>query len=150
MKKIFTFIVLIMLFALFCAQTSDEEIDYIQAMFGMEKRAAVKIFIMLEDSEKDFFWKYYDEYEAKRKVYGKDRIILLDKFIDNFETMNDEESDAWMKSVLSLRDKNEKLIETYYKKIRKTCSPLVAMNFYQTESYILAGIRYQILESVPF
>ncbi len=83
-------------------------------------------------------------------MYGKERIILLDKFIENFESMSDEESDVWMNSVLSLRDKNEKLIETYYKKIRKTCSPSVAMKFYQIESYVLAGIRYQILESVPF
>jgi len=41
-------------------------------------------------------------------------------------------------------------IEKYYKKIRKSCSSTVSMQFYQIESYILAGIRYQILESVPF
>jgi hypothetical protein len=150
MKRLSIFITLFMLFGVASAQTSGEEIDYIQAMFGMEKRAAVKDFITLQDSEKDSFWKYYDEYEAKRKVYGKERIILLDKFVDKFDTMSDQESDAWMKSVLSLRDKNEKLIEAYYKKIRKTCSASVAMKFYQIESYILAGIRFQILENVPF
>jgi hypothetical protein len=129
---------------------NSEEIDNIQAMFGMEKRTAVKDFITLEDSEKDSFWNYYDEYEAKRKVYGQERIILFDKFIEKFETMSDGESDAWMKSVLTLRAKNEKLIVTYYKKIRKTCSASVAMIFYQIESYVLAGIRFQILENVPF
>ena len=82
-------------------------------MFGMEKRAAVKDFITLENSERDAFWNYYDEYEAKRKVYGKERIILLEKFVDQYETMSDQQSDAWMKSVLSLREKNEKLIEVY-------------------------------------
>ena len=64
--------------------------------------------------------------------------------------MSDEESDIWMKSVIDLRKKNEKLIEKYYKKIRKACSPSVAMQFFQIENYVLAGIRYQILESVPF
>jgi hypothetical protein len=139
-----------MLFNVASAQTSNDEIDYIQAMFGMEKRAAINDFITLEDAERDIFWKYYDEYEAKRKVYGKERIILLEKFVEQFETMSDQQSDAWMKSVLPLREKNEKLIEVYYKKIRKTCSPSVAMKFYQIESYVLAGIRFQILESVPF
>lgn len=150
MKKLYIFTVVFVLFGVANAQTSNEEIDYIQAMFGMEKRTAVKDFITLQDSEKDYFWKHYDEYEAKRKVYGKERVILLDKFIEQFENMSDDESDAWMKSVLLLRNKNEKLIETYYKKIRKTCSPSVAMKFYQIESYVLAGIRFQILESVPF
>ena len=132
------------------AQTTDDEIEYIQALFGMEKRTAVKEFIVLEDSEKDNFWRLYDEYEIQRKDYGKQRIQLLDKFVDKFDVMSDEESDIWMKSVIYLRKQNEKLIETYYKKIRKSCSPVVAMKFYQVESYVLAGIRFQILESVPF
>jgi hypothetical protein len=55
-----------------------------------------------------------------------------------------------MKSVISLRERNEKLIETYYKRILKDCSPVVAMQFYQLESYVMAGIRFQILENVPF
>ncbi len=132
------------------AQTSNDEIDYMQAMFGMEKRAAVKEFIDLKDSEAKAFWEIYDEYEVTRKVYGKERIVLLDKFTVQYETMTDEESIIWMKSVLSLRDRNEKLIEKYYKKILKESSPGVAMRFYQIESYILSGIRFQILENVPF
>lgn len=32
----------------------------------------------------------------------------------------------------------------------KDCLPAMAMKFYQIESYILSGIRFQILENVPF
>ena len=64
--------------------------------------------------------------------------------------MTDQESIDWMKSVMSLRERNEKLIEKYYKLILKECSPVIAMQFYQIESYVLAGIRFQILENVPF
>ena len=150
MKKLSIFLVLFLSMGTLIAQTSDEEIDYIQAMFGMEKRAAVKDFIVLKDSEKEGFWKLYDEYEIQRKVYGKERIVLLDQFTEKYETMTDEESLVWMKSVISLRDKNEKLIASYYKRMLKVCSPSAAMRFYQIESYILAGIRFQILENVPF
>ena len=132
------------------AQTSNEEIDYIQAMFGMEKRAAVKEFIVLSDAEATAFWKNYDAYEINRKELGKQRIELLDKFVLEFENMSDQEATEWMKSVISLRKKNEKLIEKYYKTLVKECSPVIAMQFYQIESYVLAGIRFQILENVPF
>ena len=132
------------------AQTSNEEIDYIQAMFGMEKRAAVKEFIVLSDAEATAFWKNYDAYEITRKELGKQRIELLDKFVLEFENMSDQEATEWMKSVISLRKKNEKLIEKYYKTLVKECSPVIAMQFYQIESYVLAGIRFQILENVPF
>ena len=150
MKKVFVLLVLSLSIGALNAQTSNEEIEYIQAIFGMEKRAAVKEFIELEDSFADAFWKHYDAYEVIRKAYGKERIILLDKFAEKYDIMSDKESEEWMKAVLTLRDKNEKLIKVYYKKILKDCSPSVAMNFYQIESYVLSGIRFQILENMPF
>jgi hypothetical protein len=150
MKKRIFIPFLLLLFGALNAQTTHEEIDYIQAMFGMEKRAAVKEFIVLKENEAKAFWKYYDEYEIQRKIYGKERIILLDKFAEQYDSMTDEESISWMESVMTLRNNNEKLIEKYYKKILKECSPIIAMQFYQIESYIPAGIRFQILENVPF
>lgn len=141
---------MLMSVGLLSAQTTNEEIDYIQAIFGMEKRAAVKDFIILTESESKAFWKNYDEYEIIRKELGRERVNLLDTFADNYETMTDKESIDWMKSVISLRERNENLIEKYYKRILKECSPVVAMQFYQLESYVMAGIRFQILENVPF
>ncbi len=150
MKKLSVILYLLVTSFLLSAQTTNEEIDYVQAIFGMEKRAAVKEFISLKDSESNSFWKTYDEYEIKRKEMGRERVVLLDKFVIQYETMTDKESVDWMKSVISLRVRNEKLIEKYYKRILKECSPLVATQFYQIESYVLAGIRFQILENVPF
>ena len=132
------------------AQSVNDEIDYMQAIFGMEKRAAVMNFVNFEEGEESTFWKLYDEYEIIRKEYGKQRFLLLNNFVENFDKMSDEESEVWMRSVIDLRKRNEKLIESYYKKIRKNCSASLAMQFYQIESYVLAGIRFQILESVPF
>ena len=150
MKRLAVIMILSLAFITLKAQTSNEEIDYVQAIFGMEKRAAVKDFIVLSDAEATAFWKNYDAYEITRKEMGKERIALLDKFVLEFENMTDQESIEWMKSVISLRERNEKLIEKYYKLILKECSPVIAMQFYQLESYVLAGIRFQILENVPF
>ena len=150
MKRLSIIVMLSLAFITLKAQTTNEEIDYIQAMFGMEKRTAVKDFIVLSGAEQTAFWENYDAYEITRKEMGKERIELLDKFVLEFESMTEQESIEWMKSVMSLRNRNEKLIEKYYKKILKECSPMVAMQFYQVESYVLAGIRFQILENAPF
>ena len=150
MKRISVVLIFVLAFITLKAQTSSEEIDYVQAMFGMEKRAAVKEFIELSDAEAKAFWKNYDAYEVTRKEMGKERIELLEKFVLEFDQMTDQESIKWMKSVMSLRERNEKLIEKYYKLLVKECSPLIAMQFYQIESYVLAGIRFQILENAPF
>jgi len=150
MKKLMVILMLILPSAIIHAQTTDDEIEYIQSIFGMEKRAAVSEYLELEENEKEAFWKHYDAYEVQRKVYGKERILLLDKIVSSYESLTDAESAEWMKAVIALRKKNEKLIEKYYKQIAKDCSPTVGMQFYQIESYLLAGIRFQILENMPF
>ena len=41
-------------------------------------------------------------------------------------------------------------MDTYYKKISKATSPIVGMQFFQVEGYILSAIRLYILGEVPF
>jgi hypothetical protein len=150
MKKVFLVITILVIATALKSQSTNEEIDYIQAIFGMEKRAALMDLIDFKESEEEGFWRLYDEYEVIRKEYGKQRIRLLNSSIEKFNSISDKESDEWIKEVIDLRNKNERLIEKYYKKIRKECSATLAMQFYQFESYVLAGIRFQILETLPF
>jgi len=53
-----------------------------------------------------------------------------------------------MKDAISLRKSSEKLIDSYYKKIKKKTDPVVAMQFYQIETYISNLIRSEILEEL--
>lgn len=149
-RRIALIIVTVFLAVNIQAQTNIEEIDYMQALFGMEKRAAIKEYLQLRQGESVVFWKIYDEYEVKRKLIEKERFTFLDQFINKAEIMTDKESHKWMKDIIDLRNKNEKLIATYYKKVDKKCTGLTAMKFYQIESYVLAGQRFQILELAPF
>jgi hypothetical protein len=55
-----------------------------------------------------------------------------------------------MGQMISQRKQTDKLMDTYYKKISKATSPIVGMQFFQVEAYILAAIRLYILEEVPF
>ena len=150
MKNITLLMAALMIAALSYAQTNKEEVDLVQAAFGMEKKAVVANFVHPTDLQKDAFWKLYDEYEVTRKENGKKRIQLLEQYAEQYSTMTDEQADAWMKEVLKLSAATDKLIVTYYNKIKKVTSPIVATQFYQIEGYILTGIRMEILEGVPF
>lgn len=132
------------------AQSNKEEIDYIQSVFGMEKKAIVNQFVTPDESQKEAFWTLYDEYETKRKELGVERIGLMQEYADKYGTMTNEEADAWMAKVLALQTKTNNLLDSYYKKVKKVTSPIVAIQFYQIESYILTAIRFQILDSMPF
>jgi len=132
------------------SQSNKEEVDLVQAAFGMEKKAVVASFVQPTDLQKDAFWQQYDAYEAERKEFGKKRIQLLEQYSKQYNSMTEEQADVWTNEVIKLQTATDKLIATYYNKIKKVTSPIVATQFYQIENYILTGIRMEILEGVPF
>lgn len=132
------------------SQGDKEEVDLVQSAFGMEKKAMVAEFVDLEGTQKDAFWELYDEYESKRKELGKKRIDLLSRYAAGYATLDDENTDQIVKDIISLQGKNNKLISTYYNKIKKGSGVKAAAQFYQFENYILGKIRSEIMESIPF
>lgn len=149
MKKVTLFFALILSVAFVKAQSNNEEIELIQSVFGMEKKAIIAEFIKVDAAQKDAFWKLYDEYETKRKELGKSRIALLEDYADSYDKLTNEKAGLLTKQVISQSAKTDDLIVTYVKKISKATNPIVALQFYQVESYILSGIRVSILEELP-
>ncbi len=150
MKKNILIIAALFLASFAYSQSDKEEIDLIQAAFGMDKKAIVADFVQLSETQKDAFWTLYDEYETKRKEYGRERIELLKQYAEQYMTMTSEQADAWTKKVMELQVKTDKLIATYYEKVKGISDGVVATQFYQIENYILATIRMEILQGVPF
>ena len=150
MKKITLFLAALFLASFAYTQSNKEEIDLVQAAFGMDKKAIVADFVQLSDTQKDAFWTLYDEYETKRKEYGKERIELLQQYAEQYMTMTSEQADTWTKKVMELQIKTDKLIATYYEKVKGISDGVVATQFYQIENYILSMIRMSILQEVPF
>jgi len=132
------------------AQSDKEEIELMQAAFGMDKKTVVNEFVKPSDTQKDAFWKLYDQYETERKALGKERIDLLKQYAAQYKSMTAEQADAWTKKVMDLQKRTDKLITSYYDKVKGVSDAIVATQFYQIENYILANIRAEILEQVPF
>jgi hypothetical protein len=131
------------------AQSNKEDVDFIQSIFGKEKKVIVADFIQLEGAQKDDFWKLYDEYEVKRKQYGQQRISLLERYANSYMTLDDATTDKLINEMLALSANNDKLIKTYYGKIKKASGIKSAAQFVQIESYFLSVIRASILEDIP-
>ena len=150
MKKLGLILLGMILYTFGNAQSDAEEIQLMQSLFGMEKKALVAEFIQLDIATHDAFWTLYDQYEVERKALGKGRIGLIKQYAEQYATMTDEQAAEFMSQMISQRKQTDKLMDTYYKKISKATSPIVAMQFFQVEAYILAAIRSYILEEVPF
>jgi hypothetical protein len=132
------------------AQSDKEEVDFMQSVFGMEKKALVAEFVKPNDAQKDAFWQLYDEYEMARKELGKKRIELLLKYEENFDNLSNELAADLLKEILALTKKNDKLVAGYVKKVAKATDPVVAMQFHQVEMYVMSEIRLALSEGLPF
>lgn len=154
MKKNSIYFVISLLFAVTFgqssfAQSNAEEIDYIQSVVGMEKKAALAEFLAIEKDAS--FWAIYDAYETERKELGKSRISLLENYANNYEAgMADEVTDDIIKQMQAQKKALDVLIDQYYKKIRKDSGAKVAAQFYQFENFVLSAVRLEILASIPF
>ena len=149
MKKTLLTTVMICICCLAFSQSNKEEVDLVQSVFGMEKKAMAAEFIKLEGAQKDAFWVAYDEYEAKRKDLGKKRIDLLGKYAASYTSLDDAGTDQIIKDVINLQTDTDKLIVSYYNKIKKGSGVKAAAQFYQFENYILSKIRSEIMEEIP-
>ena len=149
MKKLFV-LLSICLSTAAVAQSNKEDVDFIQSIYGKEKKTIVADFIKLEGAQKDAFWKLYDEYEMKRKDLGKKRVALLEKYAAGYGSMDDAALSKNIKETAALGAQTDKLISTYHKKIEKAAGAKAAAQFFQIEVYLLSSIRAAILESIPF
>ena len=132
------------------SQSNNDEISIIQASFGMEKKDIVKSFVIIPENKKNVFWEIYDEYEMKRKELGKVRIELLNEYAEKWENLKGEDADLLVKKAIDLNKKTDKLVTTYYKKVKKATSAEIAVKFYEVETYILTTIRFYIKNTIPF
>jgi len=148
-KLILSIAVVLMGFGAF-AQQSQSEIELMQAVFGVEKAQMVMQFVKPGDQYMAQFESIYNEYETKRKALGKKSIELLNQYANEWEGMTNEQADALMEDILKLRAEREKLIATYYKKLKRETTPIIAMQFFQVEAYILAVIQAKLYDSIPF
>ena len=149
MKKYILISVALFLASFVYSQTNKSEVELIQAAIGMTKKDAVKEYVQVSDAQKDAFWQLYDEYETQRKDLGKQRIDLLVQYSKEYRSMTNEQADAWIKKVIELQGKTDKLIVSYFKKIKKATDPIIATQFYQIENYILSIIRMKVLNEIP-
>lgn len=132
------------------AQSNQEEVDYIQSIFGMEKKAIIADFVNLDDASSDAFWTLYDQYEAERKELGRNRLAILNDYAENYDSMSDDKINELAKRSSQQVKSDEALRYKYFNKLKKAAGPKAAAQFYQIEGYFNAAIRMSILESIPF
>lgn len=131
------------------SQDAQDELQMIKLLFGTDKDMIVKQFVKVEGAAQDKFWALYKEFEGARKDLGQKKFKVLNTYVKTHNTLPEKELDEIMLEIIKLSASQDKLIATYYSKVKKSCGIAVAAQFYQIEWYLLSEIRTSILETIP-
>jgi len=148
-KSVLLFSLLMACFSVF-SQSNLEEIEFYQSIFGMEKKTIVSSFISLEGEASSAFWSQYDEYETARKANGQKRLELLSKYANSYLNLDDVTTDALVAESMKITKEHTKLINKYYKSMKKAAGSKAAAQFFQLENYFHGVVRTSLMEEIPF
>ena len=148
MKKIYFLFTAILFVTTGFSQTYQDDLELIQSLYGMEKKEVVDEFVELDPDQEGAFWELYAEYETKRKNIGKKKYEVLWNYVNDYGTIRAEDAEMIMSKILPLRIESDKLMSSYYKKVKSKTDAVVAMQFYQIENYLDVLIRTELLEEL--
>lgn len=148
MKKLSLLFITILFVTVGFSQTYNDDLELIQSLYGMEKKEVVDEFVELDPNEEGAFWELYAEYEAKRKEIGKKKYAVLWNYANDYGTIRAEDAERIMNEILPLRLESDKLVRNYYKKVKSKTDAVVAMQFYQIETYLDVLVRTELLEEL--
>lgn len=148
MKKITLAVITLLFVSTAIGQSFESEIQLVQSIYGKEKKDIINEFVELDDHQKSDFWILYDEYEVKRNKLGKEKFNLIMNYVNDYGDIEAQDAEIFMKKLIPLRKDSDKLIDAYYKKIKKKTDPVVALQFYQIENYLADLIRLELLEEI--
>ena len=136
-------------FSSFSQATTNDELDAVVTLLGVQKRDLVKELVNITSKDSANFWKVYAAFEQDQKKYRKERIQTYDKFAKAYDKMDDKTADELGKSFAELRIGQEKLLEQYFGKMKAATSATLAIQFYQAETYYMTLARATIMQQLP-
>lgn len=131
------------------AQTSDAETEAIINLLGVQKKEAIAQLVQVSGKDSVAFWKIYDDYQVANKKTAMSRIKLYEKTALSYGNMTPARADSLSKQYFVNRGEQEKMLETYYTKVKTATNAVIAFEFYQAEVYLLTQIRAQIMSQIP-
>ena len=143
------FLCLVMASPTFSQSISNDEVDAVVTLFGIQKRQAVRELTYITTKDTVAFWKVYSAFEEDQKQYRKRRILAYDKLVKSYNSMNDKTADELTAEFVSLRVGQEKLLEQYYAKMKAATNAILALQYYQAETYLLTVARATIMQQIP-
>jgi len=128
---------------------AQDDIEKVQQAWKKDKKELVRIGMELNTADSVKFWPIYDKYEAERQKLGRERILALNDYADNYFTITNAKADEIINKLFKNEAALTKLQQDYYGKVKTAVSALVAAKFMHVEAYLQSTIRSMIQGALP-
>ncbi len=132
------------------AQTVSDEVTLIQSAFGMEKEALVREAMQLSGDKSEAFWNVYRAYENERRAAARERLQIINEYLENYDTMTDAKAEDLARRTIAADAALSKLHRKYFAQFKKATSATDAAKFLQLDRHIHATIRLILSDNLPF
>jgi hypothetical protein len=133
------------------AQTVDPwtAIQQLQADVKADRQAVVAANLPLTEAEAVPFWSVYKEYRGEVEQLGNRIGKLILAYASSYDTMTDENADAFFKESLAIDRDKLTLREKYVPKIRAVLPAKKAARFFQIENKLDAIVNVTLASEIP-
>lgn len=131
------------------AQMQRDELQLVQAIWGVEKRNIIKDFMRFTAAEDSVFWPIYDAYQTESKKLGEERINTISDYTNNVSSLTNEKADEIAMKILKNNLEVDKLQSKYYAKMKKAVTAIRAAQFMQLDVYLQTRLRAELQSSLP-
>ena len=105
--------------------------------------------MQLDTDESQKFWPIYKEFETELTRVGDQLVVLVRRYVDNYDNMTDELADELANKVLASEQQRNALKKKYYDRLKKSMGAVTAMRFLQVENQLERLIDLQIAAQLP-
>jgi len=126
---------------------TDEQILLRQVM--TDRKAVYSNNLKLTEAESAKFWPIYDEYEAKVKKVNDRFLANLNRFVENYDTLSEQDAAEVLKEKMAIEKEREMLKQEYTSKVAKVLPPTKALRYAQIETRLDNMIRRDVYSLIP-
>jgi hypothetical protein len=142
-----TIAILIQLSAI--AQMDSDDIEFIQSVYGKNKRTIIQQMMTIEQSRQQAFWQLYDDYEIKRKEILRERFDIINQYALQYDSLDDKKALHLINELMTNTGKTNKLCITYIKKFENIVGGLNTALLFQIEEYLKTAFQAELQANIP-
>jgi hypothetical protein len=132
------------------AQSTEDDIQIIQGAWGRQKRELVSMAMSLSAKDSVKFWPVYDKYEVARKKLGRERLLILNDYVESYEKLTNTKADELANRLFKNDAANAQLLQQYYNSMKTALNALQAAKFLHVESFLQSYIKIHLQANLPY